>query len=145
MTAARVTLLHSVPRAAIKAVVRDGLKASSEFDDLGLAVRRGVVYCWLRREDDRMWGQNPDYVYVQVTVDSSRCRAADMDFSSIALMYRQGQGGRPRNAEAAALAAKLYEATSAPLTEYREGMFSTPEVLVKGDIAPEAITALPDN
>ena len=140
-----VRLLHSVPRSKIQSVMREGLKTSSAFDDLGLEMRCGVVYCWRRREDDKMWGQNPEYAYIEITIDSSRCCVAEMDFASIALMYLQGQGGRPKNAEAATLLARLYEVTSVPLNEYREGMFSTPEILVKGDISPEHITVVSGN
>jgi len=87
-----------------------------------------------------MWGNNADYAYVQATVDRSRCRVADMEFSSLAMMYLQGSGGRPGNTQAAALLAKLYELTSVPLSDYRGGMFCTPEVLVVGDIGAECIT-----
>ena len=142
MTGDRVTLFHSVPRTKLALIAGEGLIASSGFDDLELEIRRGVVFCWLRPEDDKMWGANPEYTQVQATVDVCRCRVADMDFSSIALMYLQGQGGRPRNTQAAALAAKLHDVTSVPLSNYRDGMFCTPEVLVKGDIVPEDITVI---
>jgi len=134
----QVRLLHSVPASQLNCVLQEGLKATSEFDDLGLEMRRGVVYCWLRKEHDRMWGQRPDYVYVEVTVDEDRCRVAEMEFSSLAMMYIQG-AGRPKNERAARLLAELYEVTSLPLADYREGMFSTPEVLVKGDLRSDCI------
>ena len=140
MASGAVTLLHSAPGSQLDAILRTGLQARSAFEDLGLAMRRGVVYCWLKLEHDKMWGCKPHYVHVEVTVDASRCRVADMEFASIALMYLQGQGGKPRNIEAAALLARLYELTSVPLSEYREGMFWTPEVLVRGDIAPADVT-----
>lgn len=139
MTSEKVRLLHSVPRANLESTLKEGLVASSAFDDLGLEMRRGVIYCWLRPEDDKMWGKNPDYAYLEVTVESFRCRVAEMDFASIALMYLQGQSGKPKNPEAAALLARLYEVTSVPLSEYCEGTLWTPEVLVKGDIPPEEI------
>jgi hypothetical protein len=132
-------LLHSVHKSKIDGILREGLKAVSEFDNLGLDMRRGVVYCWLRREDDKMWGQRTDHVYIEVTVEEDRCHVAEMDFASIAMMYLQGSGGRPKNAEAACLLAEAYRVTSVPLSEYVEGMFSTPEALVKGDIDPICI------
>jgi hypothetical protein len=135
----QIRLLHSTHRSNVDQVLRNGLKATSSFDDLGLEMRRGVVYCWLRKEDDKMWGQRADCVYVQVTVDQDRCRVADMDFISIAMMYLQGSKGKPKNEEAAQLLADLYRVTSVPLSEYTEGMFWTPEVLVKGDIDPDCI------
>jgi len=131
-------LFHSIPSAKLNEVLREGLKAVSEFDDLGLEMRRGVVYCWLRKEHDRMWGQQPGYVYVEVSLGEDRCRVAEMDFAGLALTYRQGTK-RPRNELAARLLAELYEVTSVPLSEYTEGMFFTPEVLVRGDITPGAI------
>ncbi len=132
-------LLHSVHKSKIDGILREGLKAVSEFDHLGLDMRRGVVYCWLKKENDKMWGQQTDHAYIEVTVDKDRCRVAEMDFASIAMMYLQGSGGRPKNAEAARLLAETYRVTSVPLSEYVEGMFSTPEVLVKGDIDPICI------
>lgn len=135
----QIRLLHSTHKSNIDQVLRNGLKATSSFDDLDMEMRRGVVYCWLKKEHDKMWGQRADYVYVQVTVDQDRCRVADMDFAGIAMMYLQGSKGKPKNEEAAQLLAELYRITSVPLSEYTEGMFWTPEVLVKGDIDPEDI------
>jgi hypothetical protein len=145
MTSGLVRLLHSVPRTQLDTILRDGLQAQSAFNDLRLEMRRGVVYCWLRPEDDKMWGGKPGYIRVEITVDASRCRVAEMDFASIALMYLQGQGGKPRNPEAAAILTRLYEMTSVPLSQYRKGMFWTPEVLVKGDIAAADIAAASDD
>jgi len=133
-----VALPRSIHKSKIDEVLRNGLKAVSEYDDLGLEMRRGVVYCWLRKEDDKLssGGQRADYVYVEVTVDQDRCRVAEMDFAGIAMMYLQGSGGKPRNEEAARLLADAYRVTSLPLSDYTEGMFWTPKVLVKGDIDP---------
>lgn len=142
MSADTVTLLHAVPRAKLESVLREGLRASSVFDTLDLAMRRGVVYCWLRQEDDKTHGRDPGYACVQVTVEVSRSRVAEMDFSSIAMMCRQGSGGKPQNAEVAALLVRVYELTSVPLSDYRPGMFWTPEVLVKGDIPAASITSM---
>ena len=139
-----VALVHTAPRAQLSTIRADGLKAQSTFADLGLSMRRDVVYCWLRPEDDKMSGASSDHVHLQVSVEAARCRVAEMDFASIALMYLQGQGGRPRSPEAGALLARLYEVTSVPLSDYRCGMFSTPEVLVKGDIGPASIELLPE-
>ena len=76
----RAKLVHSVHKSKINEVLKNGLKAASEYDDLGLEMRRGVVYCWLRKEDDKMSsrGQRADYVYVEATVDEDRCRVADL-------------------------------------------------------------------
>ncbi len=142
----QVHLIHSVHKSRLETALRDGLKAASESDDLGLDMRRGVVYCWLRKEDDKMsaGGQRPDYVHLQVTVDKSRCTVADMEYSSLALMYRQGHPTKPKNERASALFAEIYQVTSVPLSDYQPGIFFTPEVLVKGDIAPECLRVLAD-
>ena len=140
-----VQLLHSVHKTNIDEVLENGLKADSEFDHLGLEMRRSVIYCWFRKEDDKMWGQRVDYVYVEVTVDEDRCRVAEMDFASIAMMYRQGSGGKPKNEEAARLQAEVYRVTSVSLSDYTEGMFWTPEVLVKGDIDADCIKLIPES
>jgi hypothetical protein len=142
----QVSLVHCVRESQLAEALRDGLRATSEFADLGLEMRRGVVYCWLRREDDKMssGGQRADCAYLEVTVDEERCTVADMEWSSLALMYLQGQGGKPRNPEASRLLAELYRATAVPISQYRPGMFFTPEVLVKGDLSPGCIRPLPD-
>lgn len=131
-----VRLLHATPKWKVDTILTEGLKPSSAFNDLGLSLRQGVVYCWLRREHDKLWGSNPGYTYLEVTVDDSRCKVADMEWSSLALMYLQGNL-KPRHPEAARLLAELYEVTSVSLDGYREGMFFTPEVLVSGGVRPE--------
>ena len=80
-----------------------------------------------------------------MTVDQDRCRVAEMDFAGIAMMYLQGSGGKPRNEEAARLLADVYRVTSVPLSDYTEGMFWTPEVLVKGDIDPDCIKLISES
>ncbi len=136
----QIRLIHSIHKSMVGQALKVGLQAVSEYDDLKLDMRRGVVYCWLRKEDDKMsqGGQRADYVYLEVTVEEERCIVADMEWSSLALMYRQGQT-RPKNMEASRLLAELYRVTAVPLSEYAEGTFFTPEVLVKGNIRPESI------
>jgi hypothetical protein len=138
-------LIHSIHKSRLDEALDTGLKAISQYADLGLEVRRGVVYCWLRKEDDKLGagGQRADYVYLQVTVEQDRCTVADMELSSIALMYSQGSGGKPKNVEASRLFAEAYRITSVPLSEYKRGMFWSPEVLVDGDVGPECIQILP--
>ncbi|MFB3881691.1 MAG: hypothetical protein ACE149_10530 [Armatimonadota bacterium] len=140
----QVRLFHSVQRSRLEEVLRTGIRAASHFDDLGLEMRRGVVFCWLRKEDDKMssGGQRPDHTYVEVAVEEERCVVADMDLFSIALMYCQGSGGKPRNPEASRLLAEAYRVSAVPLAAYGDGIFFTPEVLVRGDIGPESIRPL---
>ena len=136
----QVCLIHAIHKSMIGQSLRVGLRTVSEYDDLNLDMRCGVVYCWLRKEDDKMsgGGQRADFVYLEVTVERERCVVADMEWSSLALMYKQGQG-RPQNMEASRFLAELYRVTAMPLSEYVEGAFWTPEVLVKGDIPPESV------
>jgi len=138
-----IRLVHSVPCEHLPSALKNGLKAHSAVSDLDTELRCNVVYCWLRVEDDKLSssGQRSGYTYVEVTVATSRCIVADMEWSSLALMYHQGQG-RPSNPRAAQLLAELYEATAVPVFEYKPGMFFTPEVLVKEDIEPEALRLL---
>jgi hypothetical protein len=139
-----VRLYHSVPKSRLADVLEGGTKAQSAFSDLGLEMRREVVYCWIRREDDKMstGGQRDDYVYLEVTVSADRCIVADMDLAGLAMMYRDGTGGKPKNGDAARHLAEAYRASAVPLAEYAPGMFFTPEVLVKGDIARECIRVI---
>ena len=137
-----IHLVHATRRATLHQVLKEGLRASSSFDDLSLDMRRGVVYCWLRIDDDKMHKGDDDYVYVEMAVEPERCIVADMEWSSMAMMYLHGQV-KPVNADASRLLAELYRVTSTALPAYRPGMFWTPEVLVKGDISPHAIKALP--
>ena len=138
--AEQIRLIRAIHKSMVGQALRIGLRAVSEYDDLNLDMRCGVVYCWLRKEDDKMngGGQRADDVYLEVTVERERCIVADMEWSSLALMYKQGARG-PQNMEASRLLAELYRVTAVPLSEYVEGAFWTPEVLVKGDIPPESI------
>lgn len=138
--AEQIRLIHTIHKSMVGQALRVGLRAVSAYDDLNLDMRRGVVYCWLRKEDDKtsQGGQRADFVYLEVTVEEERCIVADMEWSSLAMMYRQGQR-RPKNMEASRLLAELYRVTAVPLSEYAEGTLFTPEVLVKGDIPPESI------
>lgn len=82
-----VKLLHSVPKSQVGDVLRDGLEAASELEEPGLEMRRGVVFCRLCREHDRMWGRRPDYAYLEVSVDKDGCRVAEMDFAALSLRW----------------------------------------------------------
>ena len=136
----RVTLFHSVPKAKLADVLANGLKATSAFDDLNLELRRNVVYCWIRKEDDRMWSDGSDHVQIRVHVDEDRCTVASMDFSSLALSYRHGSQFTAKNERAADLLCELYDITAVALSAYKEKMLTTPEVLVKGDISAEDLS-----
>jgi len=136
-----VQLFHSLHKSKLAEALSTGLRAASEFPALGLEMRSGVVYCWLNQADDKLGssGQRADFVYLEVQVDEDRCLVADMDLISLAMQYHQGSGGKPKNPEASRLLAEAYRVTAVPLSEYSLGMFCAPEVLVKGDIAPQCV------
>ena len=135
----QVVLYHKAPRVDLDEILRVGLLSRSGFDDLDIEMRRGVVFCWHKTEDDKMWGNDPERVYLEVTGDSERCRVAEMDLAGVAMMYRQSLKQPPNAAQAARLLAEVYEITSVALSEYVPGMFFSPEVLVAGAIEPSSI------
>ena len=136
----QVKLIHSAHEAQLDDVLANGLRAESKFQDFGLEMRLGVVFCWLQAEDDKLhW---TDGVYLEVTVDQDRCLVADMEFISLAITYSRGFRARPANPEAAQLFAEIYRVTAVPLERYEQGMFSSPEVLVQGDIASDCIRVI---
>ena len=136
----QIRLIHTIHKSKVEQALKVGLQAVSTYDDLNLDMRCGVIYCWLRKEDDKMsqGSQRPDFVCLEVMVEKERCIVADMEWSSLAMMYKQG-AKKPQNMEASRLLAELYRVTAVPLSEYTNGTFFTPEVLVKGDISPESI------
>jgi len=138
-----IELLHSTHKSNVDSILKNSLHATSKFDTFGLDVRKGVVYCWLKKEHNKMWANNSDYIYLRVLVDENRCRVADMEWISFAMTYRQGIL-KPKNEEAAKLFAEIYKVTSVSISEYFDGLFYTPEVLVKGDISADSISLLDD-
>ena len=142
----QVRLIHSLHQSKLQEALQSGLRAGSDYDDLGLDIRQNTVYCWLRKEDDKLSsnGQKPEHVYLEITVDEDRCTVAEMDFASLALMYRQGQRGKPKDERVAALFGDIYRLTSVPLCDYKPGVFWSPEVLVKGEVEPECIRVIRD-
>ena len=136
-----VKLYHYTKKANLESILREGLDPTSRYESFS-TIRENVVYCWLSPEDQTIF--NDDEICLEVCVDEARCTVANMDFVSMAMMYKYGgakYGGMniPVNPEAAALFAKLYEVTSAPISACEKDNFFTPEVLVKGKIAPENI------
>jgi hypothetical protein len=104
-------------------------------------MRKEVVYCWLKKEHNKMWTNNTDYIYFEVIVNAERCRIAEMDWIGFAMTYRQGSL-KPKNEEAARLFAEIYRVTSVSIPEYHDGLFFTPEVLVKGNIDADNVRLL---
>jgi len=129
-------LFHFTDKANIDSIIKHGLKASSKYERF-TSIRKNVVFCWLRKEDNKLASDNQ--VCLKINVDARRCLIADMDYISMAMMYKHNPEGeniakKPVNPKAEKLFIQLYKATAVKPCDYHEGMHFTPEVLVKGDI-----------
>ncbi|MDF2630057.1 MAG: hypothetical protein K0R39_3888 [Symbiobacteriaceae bacterium] len=142
-------LYHFTPQSAVASILIHGLFPSGRFHDLGLQMRRNVVYCWLSPDDDRMgYGENAGYECLRVLVEPERCLVADMDLATVAYQHMRGVGAKDRDPEQARQYAERYHATAVPAAQYRPGLFTAPEVLVSGPVrasqlAPVTDSALP--
>ncbi len=132
---------HFTDKNNMEQIPREGLKASSRYENF-TGMRSNVVYCWLDPEHQKIFsGKN---VCLEISIEEELCTVAEMDYISMAMMYKYGgaeYGGKniPVNPEASELFVRLYEVTSLPLPQYQDNFFS-PEVLVEGDIKPEQIS-----
>ena len=138
-------LFHFADIANKDNILKNGLKASTGYE-IFTPIRKSVVFCWLRKEHNKLANENQ--VCFKINVDAARCLIADMDYISMAMMYKhspQGEGiaKKPVNPKAAKLFIKLYQATAVKPCDYRDGMHFSPEVLVKGDIQASDIELCP--
>ena len=138
-------LFHFTDRANKESVLNNGLKASTGYE-IFTPIRKNVVFCWLQKEDNKI--QNHNQICLKVNVDAERCLIADMDYISMAMMYKhnpQGEGiaKKPVNPKAEKLFVKLYKTTAVKACDYCDGMHFSPEVLVKGDIQASDIELCP--
>ena len=129
-------LFHFTDAANKEDILKNGLKATTSYE-IFTRIRKNVVFCWLRKEDNKMAKENQ--VCFRINVDAKRCLVADMDYVSMAMMYKyspkgEGIAKKPINPKAEKLFVKLYEATAIRPCDYHDGMHFSPEVLVKGDI-----------
>jgi len=129
-------LFHFTDIANKDSVLKNGLRASTRYE-IFTPIRKNVVFCWLRKSDNKILNDNQ--ICFKINVDAARCLIADMDYISMAMMYKhnpQGEGiaKKPVNPKAEKLFIKLYKATAIKPCDYHEGMHFSPEVLVKGDI-----------
>ncbi len=136
-----IKLYHYTDKKNLKKILREGLKATSRYEAF-TELRRNVIYCWLSPDDQKLFSD--DTVCFEISVDEESCTVAEMDYISLAMMYKYGgekYGGKniPINLEASRLFTKIYEVTSVPVLAYSDNFFS-PEVLVHGDISPERIS-----
>ena len=129
-------LFHFTDIANVDSILKTGLKASTRYE-MFTPIRENVVFCWLRKEDNKLMKDNQ--VCFKINVDAGRCLVADMDYVSMAMMYKYNPKGagiakKPVNPEAEKLFVQVYEATAVKPCDYYDGMHFSPEVLVKGDI-----------
>jgi hypothetical protein len=132
-------LYHYTKLANKDNIVKYGLKAFSKYEVLS-PVRENVVYCWISPTDNKI--VQDDQICVKINVSDDRCYVAEMDYISMAIMYKNGEMNKPKNNEVANLFIQIYELTAIPLRSYKDKVFFTPEVLVKGDILPYDIEFL---
>ncbi|MCL1952538.1 MAG: hypothetical protein FWF60_06885 [Oscillospiraceae bacterium] len=129
-------LFHFTDKANMKNILKKGLKASTKYE-IFTPIRENVVFCWLKREDNKLLSDNQ--ICFKINVDAERCLIADMDYVSMAMMYKYNPKGKgiarkPVNPRVENLFVQIYEATAVKPCDYYDGMHFSPEVLVKGDI-----------
>ncbi len=133
-----MTVYHYTDKSNLDSIMKNGLTATSKYEAF-TELRKNVVFCWLSPSDNKIFSDNE--VCLEISVDEKNCIVASMDYISFAMMYKYGgkaHGGMnlPVNERASELCVKLYETTAMPLSDYEDGNLFSPEVLVKGDIAP---------
>lgn len=129
-------LFHFTDIANKDNILKNGLIASTRYE-IFTPVRENVVFCWLKKEDNKLF--NDSQICFKINVDTERCLVADMDYVSMAMMYKYDTSGegiakKPVNPKAENLFVQLYEVTAVKARDYYDGMHFSPEVLVKGDI-----------
>jgi len=137
-------LFHFTDAANKKSILRNGLKASTRYE-VFTPIRENVVFCWLKKEDNKIAKNNQ--ICFRVNIDAKRCLIADMDYVSMAMTYKYNPKGediakKPVNPIAERLFVQLYETTAVKPCDYYDGMHFSPEVLVKGDIQASDIELL---
>ena len=133
-----MVVYHYTSKSNLDSILKNGLKPTSRYETF-TKLRKDVVFCWLSPSDNKIFSE--DAVCLEVAVNENDCVVASMDYISLAMMYKYGgakYGGMniPVNERASSLCVELYEASAVPLSEYKEGQLFSPEVLVKGPIAP---------
>jgi len=129
-------LFHFTDRANKKNILKHGIKAATSYE-IFTPMRENVVFCWLKKEDNKL--RKDRQICFKINVEEERCMIADMDYISMAMMYKynpQGEGiaQKPVNPKAENLFIQLYEVTAVKPCGYYDGVHFSPEVLVKGDI-----------
>lgn len=135
-----IKLYHFTEERNVAGILKNGLIPRSRYETFS-PIREGVVFCWLSPNDNKLSINNP--VCFEVNVNENLCMIADMEYVSLAMMYKYG-GEKygvlktPINNKASDLFIKIYEITATTINKYNNYFF-TPEILVKGKISPNDI------
>ena len=70
-----------------ESILANGIKAFSKYEIFS-SIRKNVVYCWMKKEDNKIPVKNQ--ICFKVSIDEGRCLIADMDYVSMAMMYKHG-------------------------------------------------------
>lgn len=131
-------LYHYTKQKNIESILKTGLKAHSNYKNMNADLRLKVLYAWLFPEHDVMgYSNDDDYVLLELEVDEARCIVANMDYISAA--YVNSKVGNDGGKELSIMMTNEYEESSVLPKDYINGLFRTPEVIVKGDIQPPEI------
>jgi len=83
-------LFHFTDNANKDNILKNGLKASTKYE-IFTPIRENVVFCWLKKEDNKLFKDNQ--ICFKINVDDERCLIADMDYVSMAT-YRTRKGAK---------------------------------------------------
>jgi hypothetical protein len=139
---ATIDVFHYARAEDLDAISEEGLKTSARSLIVDSPLRKKSVYTWLAPEFDVMgYNENPQYVCLRARVESARCTVAPMELVVAAYNNHIGRG-QPKNEEISARLIAAYEKVAVPISEYMQGMFRAPEVLVEGEISADDIAVV---
>lgn len=139
---ATIDVFHYARAEDLDAISDEGLKPGSFRWKIPSELREKSVYAWLAPEYDVMgYNENPHYVCLRARVETLRCKVAPMELAMAAFVNHIGRG-QPKNEDLARRLIAAYEKLAVPLSEYAQGMFRAPEVLVEGEISADDIAVV---
>ena len=134
---------HFTNKDNLNQILKEGLYALSGYNSLESKIRRESIYAWLIAEHDTMgYLENKNFVCLEIRTDYEKCIIANMDMISAAFVNFIGAGGQIKNIDLSKKLVKLYDNSTIKLSEYVNGLFRTPEVIIKEYISPEYIRVL---
>jgi len=135
-----VTVYHYTPRENVPTILKNGLLNQSKFNAMSSRLRVNASYHLLSPSHDVMgYAGDEGYACLQVTADPAHCVVADMDLISAAYVnYIQEQANESVYDYRKLVA--LYDASAVALTDYENGMFRAPEVILRRHVPPDKIT-----